>query len=110
MNRNDLAPAVFAGFLLLTSPLAATGAKAQGAERYISEIILTLSPGCPSGSLEADGRKLPINANQALFSLLGYSHGGDGRVDFALPDLRSKSQVKGARYCIVHQGYFPSRD
>ena len=36
---------------------------------------------------------LPINQNQALFSLLGTTFGGDGRVNFALPDLRSRTPI-----------------
>ncbi|TFB75340.1 phage tail protein [Cryobacterium glaciale] len=36
-----------------------------------------------------NGQLLPINQNQALFSLLGTTYGGDGQVSFALPDLRA---------------------
>ena len=36
---------------------------------------------------------LPISQNTALFSLLGTTYGGDGRVTFALPDLRGRSQI-----------------
>jgi microcystin-dependent protein len=36
---------------------------------------------------------LPINQNQALFSLLGTTFGGDGRVNFALPDLRGRTPM-----------------
>jgi microcystin-dependent protein len=36
---------------------------------------------------------LPINQNQALFSLLGTTFGGDGRVNFALPDLRARTPI-----------------
>lgn len=41
----------------------------------------------------ANGQLLPINQNQALFSLFGTSYGGDGRVNFALPDLRSRVPI-----------------
>src|SRR5438046_9085380 len=37
-----------------------------------------------------NGQLLPINQNQGLFSLLGTMYGGDGRVNFALPDLRGR--------------------
>jgi microcystin-dependent protein len=40
-----------------------------------------------------NGQLLPINQNQALFSLLGTTFGGDGRVNFALPDLRAKVPI-----------------
>ena len=38
-----------------------------------------------------DGQILPINQNQSLFSLLGTTYGGDGRISFALPDLRGRA-------------------
>ncbi|ERM80581.1 hypothetical protein P872_12705 [Rhodonellum psychrophilum GCM71 = DSM 17998] len=45
----------------------------------------------PRGFAQCNGQLLPINQNQALFSLLGTSFGGDGRVNFALPDLRGRA-------------------
>src|ERR1044072_2422754 len=47
----------------------------------------------PKGWALCDGQLLPINQNQALFSLLGTTYGGDGRVNFALPDLRSRVPI-----------------
>ena len=44
----------------------------------------------PKGWAFCNGQLLPINQNQALFSILGTTYGGDGRVTFALPDLRSR--------------------
>jgi microcystin-dependent protein len=44
----------------------------------------------PKGWAFCNGQLLPINQNQALFSLLGTTYGGDGRVNFALPDLRDR--------------------
>jgi microcystin-dependent protein len=48
---------------------------------------------CPRGWAAAAGQILPINSNQALFSLLGTMYGGDGRTSFALPDLRGRRPV-----------------
>jgi microcystin-dependent protein len=42
----------------------------------------------PKGWATCDGQLLPINQNQALFSLLGTTYGGNGQTNFALPDLR----------------------
>ena len=42
----------------------------------------------PNGAPQAEGQLLSIGQNTALFSLLGFSYGGDGRSTFALPDLR----------------------
>jgi microcystin-dependent protein len=47
----------------------------------------------PKGWALCNGQFLPINQNQALFSLLGTMYGGDGRVTFALPDLRGRVPV-----------------
>ncbi|HNP69395.1 MAG TPA: tail fiber protein [Aequorivita sp.] len=40
-----------------------------------------------------DGQLLPINSNQALFSLLGTTYGGDGRTSFGLPEMRGRVAV-----------------
>jgi len=47
----------------------------------------------PKGWAFCNGQLLPINQNQALFSLLGTMYGGDGRVNFALPDLRGRIPI-----------------
>jgi len=47
----------------------------------------------PRGWATCDGQLLPINQNQALFSLLGTTYGGDGRTSFALPDMRGRLMV-----------------
>ena len=47
----------------------------------------------PKGWALANGQLLPINQNQALFSLLGTTYGGDGQVNFALPNLRGRVPV-----------------
>lgn len=44
----------------------------------------------PRGWAMCNGQLLPINQNQALFSLLGTTYGGDGRVNFALPNLQGR--------------------
>ena len=46
-----------------------------------------------NGWAKASGQLLPINQNQALFSLLGTTYGGDGQVNFALPDLRGRVPI-----------------
>src|SRR3954469_22599704 len=60
------------------------------AEPFLSEIRIMSFSFPPKGWALCDGQLLPINQNQALFSLLGTMFGGDGRVNFALPDLRAR--------------------
>jgi microcystin-dependent protein len=57
---------------------------------YIGQIEAFPYSFAPSGWLPCQGQLLAINQNQALFSLLGTSYGGDGRTNFALPDLRGR--------------------
>lgn len=47
----------------------------------------------PKGWALCNGQLLPINQNQGLFSLLGTTFGGDGKVNFALPDLRGRTPI-----------------
>jgi microcystin-dependent protein len=63
------------------------------AEPFLSEIRLMSFIFAPKGWALCNGQLLPINQNQALFSLLGTTFGGDGRVNFALPDLRSRTPI-----------------
>ncbi|NLR82570.1 phage tail protein [Chitinophaga eiseniae] len=57
---------------------------------YLSEIRMMSFPFPPKGHALCNGQLLPINQNQALFSLLGTTYGGDGRVNFALPNLQGR--------------------
>jgi microcystin-dependent protein len=63
------------------------------AEPFLSEIRIMSFVFAPKGWALCDGQLLPINQNQALFSLLGTTYGGDGRVNFGLPDLRSRVPI-----------------
>jgi microcystin-dependent protein len=60
---------------------------------FIGEIRLVSFNFAPKGWALCAGQLLPINQNQALFSLLGTYYGGDGRTTFALPDLRGRIPV-----------------
>src|SRR5687768_12485343 len=63
------------------------------AEPFLSEIRIMSFVFAPKGWSLCNGGLLPINQNQALFSLLGTTFGGDGRVNFALPDLRGRTPI-----------------
>jgi microcystin-dependent protein len=62
-------------------------------EPFISQIEAFAFGFPPKGWAFCAGQLLPINQNQALFSLLGTTYGGDGRTTFALPDLRGRVAV-----------------
>ena len=63
------------------------------AEPFLSEIRIMSFVFAPRGWALCNGQLLPINQNQGLFSLLGTTFGGDGRVNFALPDLRGRTPI-----------------
>lgn len=60
---------------------------------FIGEIIMFGGNFAPRGWALCDGSLLPISQNQALFSILGTTYGGDGRTTFALPDLRGRAPI-----------------
>ena len=62
-------------------------------EPFIGQIMMVGFNFPPRGWAFCDGQLLAINQNQALFSLLGTTYGGDGRTTFALPDMRSRSPM-----------------
>jgi microcystin-dependent protein len=59
-------------------------------EPYLAEIRIFSFEFAPKGWAFCAGQLLPINQNQAIFSLLGTTYGGNGTTNFALPDLRSR--------------------
>lgn len=63
------------------------------AEYYIGEIRLFPYNRIPDGWHACDGALLPIQQNMALYSLLGTTFGGDGKINFALPDLRGRTII-----------------
>src|SRR3954464_4968142 len=60
------------------------------AEPFLAELRLMSFNFAPKGWAQCNGQLLPINQNQALFSLLGTMYGGNGQTNFALPDLRGR--------------------
>jgi microcystin-dependent protein len=63
------------------------------AEPFLSEIRIMSFGFPPKGWALCNGQLLPINQNQGLFSLLGTTYGGDGRVNFGLPDLQGRTPI-----------------
>lgn len=63
------------------------------AEPFLSEIRIMSFVFPPKGWALCNGQLLPINQNQALFSLLGTTYGGDGRVNFGLPNLQGRVPI-----------------
>ena len=60
------------------------------ANPFLGEIKMVAFDYPPKGWAACNGQLLPLAQYQALFSLLGTTYGGDGRTNFALPDLRGR--------------------
>jgi microcystin-dependent protein len=75
------------------------------AEPFLSEIRIMSFSYAPKGWALCDGQLLPINQNQALFSLLGTTYGGNGQTTFALPNLQGRVPVcSGSGFTLGQQG------
>jgi microcystin-dependent protein len=75
------------------------------AEPFLSEIRMMSFGFPPKGWALCDGQLLPINQNQALFSLLGTTYGGDGRVNFGLPNLQGRAPMHmGSSHTLGERG------
>jgi microcystin-dependent protein len=74
-------------------------------EPFLSEIKIVSFNFPPKGWAFCNGQFLPINQNQALFSLLGTTYGGNGQTTFALPDLRGRVPIhKGGGFTLGEAG------
>ncbi len=69
------------------------------AEPYLGQIIMGGFNYAPRGYAMCNGQLMAISQNDALFSLLGTTYGGDGEVTFGIPDLRGRVPI--------HQGQGP---
>jgi microcystin-dependent protein len=62
-------------------------------EPFLGQIMIFAGNFPPKNWAFCDGALMPIQQNTALFSILGTTYGGDGRVTFALPDLRGRVPI-----------------
>jgi len=67
--------------------------EARAGEPFLGDVKMVGFSFCPRGFADANGQLLAISQNQALFSILGTTYGGDGRTTFALPDMRSRIPI-----------------
>lgn len=79
-------------------------------DQLLGQIQLFSFPFAPMGWLECAGQILQITTNQALFSLIGGTFGGDGRTTFAIPDLRNAAPNPYMKYYIATEGIYPQRN
>jgi microcystin-dependent protein len=71
---------------------------------FLGQIMIFAFNFAPKAWMQCNGQFLPINQNQALFSLLGTQFGGNGQTTFALPDMRSRIPVSMGQNFIGTRG------
>lgn len=72
---------------------------------FMSEVKIISWNFAPKGWAFCNGQFLPINQNQALFSLIGTTFGGNGQTTFALPDMRGRAPIhQGAGFLLGQAG------
>ena len=87
---------IFAGLAMAAASISVSVPTASAQDAMIGEVRDFGFTFCPRGWAETRGQLLEIRSNEALFSLLGTTYGGDGRTTFALPDLRSTASPRPA--------------
>lgn len=80
-------------FLTAAAAAAVFAAPAQAQSDYLGEVQLYANNYCPRYTIETQGATLAISTNQALFSLLGTTFGGNGVNTFQVPDLRGRVPI-----------------
>ena len=78
-------------------------------DAYMGSMMLFAGNYAPYNWMECDGQRMMIAQNQALFSILGTTYGGDGLETYMLPDMRKQSLPTGLRWIICVAGPYPSR-
>lgn len=90
MFNKPCKPALALAAIALVIAPVLTATEAEAANPFLGQIQMVGFNFAPRSWATCDGQLLPISQNQALFSLLGTTFGGDGRTTFALPDLRGR--------------------
>lgn len=67
------------------------------ADPFVAEIRIFAGNFAPTGWALCDGQLMPISQNTALFSLLGTTYGGDGKSNFALPNLQGCAPLQAGQ-------------
>lgn len=109
LGRNGATGASYRGVRAVAA-LAMAHAATMSLEPFIGEVMLVPYNFAPRGWAIAAGQLFPVSQNEALFSLLGATYGGNGTTNFALPDMRGLEPVCGMHYVIALEGIYPSRN
>ncbi len=105
------APAITPGALTGpgSQPAAAHPTFDNASAQLLGSLLLIPYDYVPVHFAPCQGQLLPVQSNPALFSLLGTKFGGDGQIEFGLPDMRKHAPIKGLSYAIATRGIYPKR-
>lgn len=106
---SNMQPSLGLNYVIAMQGVFPSQGSGTGGQTFLGQVGLFAGSFAPGGWAFADGQLLPISQNQALFSLLGTTYGGDGRTTFALPDLRGHTVV-GADFGFWSLGAFAGAD
>jgi microcystin-dependent protein len=90
---SNMQPSLGLNYVISTQGVFPSPGGGTGGQKFLGQVGLFAGNFAPGGWAFADGQLLSINQNQALFSLLGTTYGGNGQTTFALPDLRGRTVV-----------------
>lgn len=94
-------------FVLITLVVGTVPIRASStADPILGQIILFPYGSAPLGWVECDGRTMYRVQNQALYSLIGTTFGGNGTTTFNIPDLRNKEPITGTKYYMATMGLY----
>ena len=97
--------AAIALVLVISLPAVFPDPAQAGTDPFLGEIQMTSASFAPKGWALCHGQTLPINQNQALFSLLGTRYGGNGQTTFGLPNLQGRVPIgTGSHYVLGNDG------
>ncbi len=91
--HDNMTPYQVVNFIISLFGVFPTPSSGGGDEPFLGELKIFSFNFAPKGWALADGQQLPINQNQALFSLLGTMYGGNGQTTFALPNLQGRTPI-----------------
>jgi microcystin-dependent protein len=77
---------------------------------FLGNILLFPYSFTPMGFLLCNGQTLNVTQYQALFSLIGYTYGGNGTTTFCIPNMLGQEPQPGMNYYIAMSGLYPTRD
>ena len=107
-NLRGQAPPGLSYRVCTSGPYPAQNSGTVGRCNWIGQVMLFGFGSLPYGTIPANGEQLPVNQNEALFSLYDYTFGGNGSTQFAVPNLHGKAPA-GLHYRICTRGAFPTR-